>query len=70
MTAVGRFEVEASPRAFGLDPQGRFLICAGQRDNVVAVYAINPDSGALLRGHRTAVPENPSWILTLTVGMS
>jgi 6-phosphogluconolactonase len=70
MTAVGRFEVEASPRAFGLDPHGRFLICAGQRDNVVGVYAINPDSGALLRGHRTAVPENPSWILTLTVGMS
>ncbi|HEY4918598.1 MAG TPA: beta-propeller fold lactonase family protein, partial [Xanthobacteraceae bacterium] len=58
--------VEGSPRAFALDPSGRCLVCAGQTDNVVAVYAIDPASGALTRTHRVAVAENPSWIEMLS----
>jgi 6-phosphogluconolactonase (cycloisomerase 2 family) len=43
-------------------------MCAGQTDNVVAVYAIDPESGALTRTQRISVPDNPSWIETLTLG--
>lgn len=67
LARIALIDVEASPRALALDPAGRFLICAGQTDNVVAVYAIDPDGGTLTRTHRIAVPENPSWIETLTV---
>ncbi len=62
ITADGRFVY-----AFALDPVGRHLICAGQTDNVVGVYAIDPDGGALTHKHRTAVPANPSWVETLSL---
>jgi 6-phosphogluconolactonase len=67
LARVALIDVVGSPRAFALDPAGRCLICAGQTDNVVAVYAIDPDSGVLTRTQRISVPENPSWIETLTV---
>jgi 6-phosphogluconolactonase len=67
LTLVGRFDVEKSPRAFGLDPEGHFLICAGQDDNVIAVYAIDPASGALTARNRLTVAGNPSWIETLNL---
>ena len=67
LAPIARFDVEESPRAFALDPSGRYLICAGQTDNVVGVYAIDPDSGVLTHRHRTSVPENPSWIETLAI---
>jgi len=67
LARIARFDVEGSPRAFALDPVGRHLICAGQTDNVVGVYAIDPDGGALTHKHRTAVPANPSWVETLSL---
>jgi 6-phosphogluconolactonase len=67
LARIARFDVEGSPRAFALDPGGRHLICAGQADNVVGVYAIDPDSGVLTHKHRTAVPANPSWVETLSL---
>jgi len=67
LTMIGRFDVEKSPRAFSLDPKSRFLICAGQDENVVAVYAIDQTSGALTPRHRLAVAGNPSWVETLNL---
>jgi 6-phosphogluconolactonase len=67
LSRIALLDVEGSPRSFALDPGGRFLICAGQTDNVVAVYAVDPDSGRLTRTQRIAVPENPSWVATLTL---
>jgi 6-phosphogluconolactonase len=68
LTRIALIDVEGSPRSFAIDPSGRFLICAGQTDNIVAVYAIDRDSGMLTRTQRISVPENPSWVETLTVG--
>jgi 6-phosphogluconolactonase len=67
LARIAQFDMEGSPRAFALDPRGRHLICAGQTDNVVGVYAIDPHSGALTHKHRTAVPANPSWVETLSL---
>ena len=67
LTPITMMEVEGSPRAFALDPSGRFLICAGQTDNVVAVYAVDRDRGHLTRTQRISMPENPSWVETLVL---
>ena len=67
LNPIARFDVEGSPRAFALTPGGRCLICAGQTDNVVGVYAIDPGNGALTRKHRVAVPANPSWVEALSL---
>ena len=62
LSPVRPFEVEGSPRGFAIDPLDRFLICAGQSQNTVAVYAINSDSGALEWRYRTFVGTNPNWV--------
>jgi 6-phosphogluconolactonase len=67
LSGFGLFQVEASPRSFALDPYGRFLICAGQDLNTVAVYAIDSTSGGLTLRHRYSVGPNPSWLETLVL---
>jgi 6-phosphogluconolactonase len=67
LSPVGLFEVEGSPRGFAIDPLDRFLICAGQSQNTVGVYAIDSDSGALAPRYRTCVGRNPSWVETLSL---
>src|SRR5262249_23464541 len=65
LSPIGSFAAEGSPRGFAVDPLCRFLICAGQSENTVAVYAIDPNSGALALRYRTAVGANPNWVETL-----
>jgi 6-phosphogluconolactonase len=64
LSPIGLFAAEDSPRGFAVDPLDRFLICAGQNQNTVGVYAIDADSGALALRHRTSVGENPNWVET------
>lgn len=63
----GFFQVETSPRSFALNPDGRALICAGQDNSSVGVYAINSATGALTFQQRRAVAVNPSWVEILTL---
>src|SRR5262249_42229102 len=58
LSPIGLFATEGSPRGFALEPLGRFLICAGQTLNTVAVYAIDPNTGALALRYRTSVGAN------------
>lgn len=67
LTRTALFDVVGSPRSFALDSQGRFLICAGQTDNVVAVYAIDQHTGDLTMRHDVKVDANPSWVETLSL---
>ncbi len=39
--------VPATPRGFGLSPDGQWLVCAGQKSGTVNAYRINPESGVL-----------------------
>ncbi|MFM8890912.1 MAG: lactonase family protein, partial [Planctomycetia bacterium] len=51
------------PRSFSFDPTGRFLACANQRDDNVAIFAADRDSGGLtFTGHYAAVG-NPSHVV-------
>ena len=36
-----------TPRGFGIDPTGQYLIAGGQNSNDVRVFKINPDDGAI-----------------------
>jgi 6-phosphogluconolactonase len=36
-----------TPRAFAIDPTGRFLLAGGQESNTVTVFAIDPATGRL-----------------------
>ena len=53
---------EATPRGFAIDPDGRFLLCAGQTDNAIGIYAIDSATGGLMRRARHATGPNPNWI--------
>jgi 6-phosphogluconolactonase len=64
LSPIGLFAAEGSPRGFAVDPLDRFLICAGQSQSTVGVYAIDADSGALALRYRTSVGENPNWVET------
>jgi 6-phosphogluconolactonase len=37
----------STPRAFGLDPSGRFLLAANQRSDSVVVFRIDQSTGRL-----------------------
>lgn len=62
---VGTFTVETAPRGFAIEPSGRFLLCAGQTNDAVGVYAIDTASGGLGLQARHAVGKRPSWIEVL-----
>ena len=49
-------------RGFAIDPSGRYLVAAGQDSHAIAVYAIDPASGALAALQRYAVGKNPNWV--------
>ncbi len=54
-----------SARGFAIAPGGRFLLCAEQTTRSVAVYDIDPQSGALAWIGAHAVGGNPNWIACL-----
>jgi 6-phosphogluconolactonase len=47
--------VPATPRGFGLSPEGRWLVCAGQKLGTLNAYRVDPETGRLA-DTRQAVP--------------
>lgn len=46
-----------TPRYFGIDPSGRFLIAGNQDSSTIAIFAIDPDTGGLrMQGDAMALP--------------
>jgi len=62
LAPVGRFPVETTPRSFAIDPDGRFLICAGRDAASIGIYAIDHATGHLARQFRYATSPNPNWV--------
>ena len=66
LTATGRVPTEPGPRAFSLDPEGRFLVVAGGgRSNYgrLATYQVNQDSGELTPLETYEGGDGPTWVL-------
>jgi 6-phosphogluconolactonase len=51
------------PRAFSLDPAGRFLLAAGQDSGRLAAYRIGQETGTLEPIETYSVGARPIWVL-------
>lgn len=68
VTAIGQQPTEEVPRAFNLDPEGKFLLSAGLVSGKLTSYRIDSQTGALRPLERHAVGEQPMWILVERLG--
>ena len=58
LTAIGHESTRGkTPRNFGLDPSGAFLLAANQDTNNIVAFRVNQETGLLTpTGHQTQVP--------------
>ncbi len=73
IAADGRLTLQQSvpsvvqfPRSFALDPSGQWLIAAGQKDNKIAVFKIDPATGQLSATDQSAQVGTPVCVLFTT----
>lgn len=59
---------EKTPRSFTIDPSGRFVLAAGEGSGKLAVYRLDPATGALRRLHTQDVGKSLTWVLTVPPG--
>jgi 6-phosphogluconolactonase len=65
LTSIGQTPSEPVPRAFSLDPEGKFLYAAGLESGHLAAYRVDQDSG-VLHPHRTyPVGTRPMWVMII-----
>ena len=63
LTPTGWTEVDPVPRAFSLDPTGRFLYAAGLETGNLTGFRIDQGSGKLTQLETYAVGAVPMWVL-------
>lgn len=61
LTRILNIPTETQPRAFHIDPQGRYLLAVGQQAGLTS-YAIDRDNGALTPLFRYTLGGNPNWV--------
>lgn len=62
LTYIGSYDTETTPRGFNIDPNGNFVIVAGQESDHLSVHAINPETGELKLLERYESGKEPNWI--------
>ena len=62
LTSIGSYATAKQPRAFNIDPSGRYLLSAGQMSNSMVVHSMDAASGALTTLEEYAMGRNPSWV--------
>ncbi|OYT93102.1 MAG: 6-phosphogluconolactonase [Burkholderiales bacterium PBB3] len=67
LTKLGHVATEKTPRSFGIDAEGKFLVVAGQHSNSVSVHPIGTATGLPGSPKRFAVGKNPSWVQILNL---
>jgi 6-phosphogluconolactonase len=64
LKSIGYFPTEKEPRAFAIDPSGRFVISAGESSGRIALYRIQPDGSlSLIKTYDTG--KWPVWVMAL-----
>ena len=61
----GNVPTERQPRAFAIDPSGRFLFAVGQKSNRLSSYSIDPETGLVTKLNEYQVGADPCWIEVL-----
>ncbi len=67
LTAFGHVSVPASPRSFNIDPDGRFLYCAGEAAGVMTAYRVDASDGSLHPLRDYTVGDKPFWVMATTL---
>lgn len=67
LTALGQTPTEKTPRSFEIDPDGRFILAAGEGTGKLAVYRIDEASGALARRHTYDVGRSLTWVMAVKI---
>lgn len=65
LEVLGHQPTETQPRGFNIDPQGQYLVAAGQKSHHVAVYRIDVQTGDLTPLARYPVGQGPMWVAIL-----
>ena len=60
--ALGQYATARGPRAFAIDPSGRFLAAGGTSDGRIVVHAIDQESGQLRAKHSYETGGSPVWV--------
>ena len=68
LTALGQTPTEKMPRSFDIEPDGRFLLSAGQGSGKLAVYQIDVETGKLTPLQTYDVGKSLGWVLAVKVG--
>lgn len=64
MTPPASFTVtETQPRGFAVSPDGRYLICAGERSTSIALYRVHGDELELVKRAETGHKANWVWVM-------
>ena len=61
MAHAGRWPTETTPRGFGIEPRGKFLLSVGLDSNHLTVCAIEAN-GSLRPVKQHAMGKQPNWI--------
>src|SRR5205085_2800404 len=51
LSALGQTPTEKTPRSFEVEPDGRFVLSAGEGSGKLAVYQVHPETGQLALRH-------------------
>lgn len=62
LTLIAHYPTEQQPRAFNIDPSGRYLLAVGQMSGRLSSYGIDRSTGTLRKLSDQAVGSNPNWV--------
>lgn len=67
LTTLGQTPTEKTPRSFDIEPDGRYLLAAGEGSGKLAVYRVDADTGRLTRLETLDVGKSLTWVLAVKV---
>jgi hypothetical protein len=60
-----RLRLRRTPRSIHLEPDGRFLLSAGEDSGKLAVFGVNLDNGKLTRLQSYDVGKSLTWVIAV-----
>ncbi len=68
LTYLASTPTETQPRAFAIDPKGRYLVAAGEKSDTISVHAIDQASGALALARKYPAGKGANWVEIVSFG--
>jgi 6-phosphogluconolactonase len=68
LTYLASTPTATQPRGFAIDPEGRFLVAAGEKSDTISVYAIDQANGALSLPRKYPCGKGANWVEIVSFG--